>query len=102
MSALTQICTRTDLPPDGHAKEIHAAGRVFCVASVGGAISVVDNECPHRGGPLGEGSIEAGKIVCPWHAWEFDLTTGVSSEDPAAKVSVYPVHIEGENVLVEL
>jgi nitrite reductase (NADH) small subunit len=102
MSELIQICTRAELPPDGHAKEIEAAGKIFCVANIGGDISVVDNECPHHGGPLGEGMIEAGKIVCPWHAWEFDLKTGASTEDSDTKVAVYPVRIDGESVLVEL
>jgi nitrite reductase (NADH) small subunit len=102
MSELIQICTRGELPPDGHAKEVELAGRMFCVANIGGDISVVDNECPHHGGPLGDGMIEGGKIVCPWHAWEFDLKTGASTEDPDTKIGVYPVRVEGENVLVEI
>jgi nitrite reductase (NADH) small subunit len=102
MSELIQICTRAELPPEGHVKEIEAAGRAFCVANVAGNISIVDNVCPHRGGPLGQGSIESGKIMCPWHAWEFDLKTGASSEDPSTAVAVYSVRIEGDNILVEL
>ncbi|MDE0885493.1 MAG: Rieske 2Fe-2S domain-containing protein [Myxococcota bacterium] len=32
--------------------------------------------CPHRGGPLGEGEIEAGHVVCPWHGYRFVLASG--------------------------
>ena len=97
-----RIGTRADLPEPNHAREMSAEGHTFCIANMDGEICAMDNVCPHRGGPLGEGMIENGKLICPWHAWEFDLTTGVSSEDPAAKVSVYQVHVEGDNVLVEL
>jgi nitrite reductase (NADH) small subunit len=62
----------------------------------------LDNVCPHRGGPLAEGSVEHGKIVCPWHQWEFDLATGEATHSPAAKATSFPLRIEGDDVLVEL
>jgi nitrite reductase (NADH) small subunit len=61
----------------------------------------VDNECPHHGGPLAEGMVEGGKIVCPWHAWTFDLATGAATEGEE-RVAVFPVSIEGDEVFVKL
>ena len=75
---------------------------MLCIANVGGDISAMDNVCPHRGGPLGEGIVENGKVVCPWHAWAFDLKTGEATHAPLTKVPVYEVKVEGEDVLAKL
>ena len=102
MSDYIRILNIADLPPHGEAREILCGERQLCIANVGGDISAMDNVCPHRGGPLGEGIIENGKIVCPWHAWAFDLKTGIAEHSPYAKVDVYEVKIEGDDVLVKL
>jgi nitrite reductase (NADH) small subunit len=102
MSELVRICSRAELPAEGHAKEIDLGTRSICLANIGGTVSAVDNICPHRGGPLGEGMIENGKLVCPWHAWEFDVVTGECITVPGTNVAVYPLTMQGEDVLVQL
>ena len=99
---LTRIASKFDLPAEGQAKEFTAGGKIICVANVGGAYSAMDNVCLHRGGPLGQGVVEEGKIVCPWHGWQYDPKSGEAAHNPSAKVAVYPLKIEGEDVLVEL
>ena len=92
----------SELPPPGEAREVACGQRVLCVANSGGAISAMDNVCPHRGGPLGLGIVEDCKLVCPVHAWAFDVTTGEAVHTAKAKVAVYEVKIEGDDVLVKL
>ena len=99
MGELVRICSKAELPGLGLAKEFTAGGKVLCVANVNGVICALDNECPHHGGPLGEGTVEEGKIVCPWHSWRFDPVTGRASHFPQAKVEVYDVRISGDDVL---
>jgi nitrite reductase (NADH) small subunit len=101
MSELVKICVRGQLPRPGEAKEFTAGARTLCIANVNGVIRALDNECPHRGGPLAEGMIEDGKLICPWHAWSFDPATG-ATQNSQEKVAVYPVTIEGEDVLVNV
>lgn len=72
---------------------------VFCV---GGQYYAIDNVCPHRGGPLGEGDLDGTIVTCPWHGWEFDVTSGKSPINPAACVKSFPVKLEGDDVLVEV
>ena len=62
----------------------------------------MDNVCLHRGGPLGQGVIEGDKLVCPWHGWLWDPKTGEAVHNRAAKISVYPIRVEGDAVIVEL
>jgi 3-phenylpropionate/trans-cinnamate dioxygenase ferredoxin subunit len=81
-----------------------------------GGLIAVRNRCPHSGAQLCLGSIaqrvegDAGGhyrhadqtvVVCPWHGWEFDATTGVCPEDSAFRVAVYPVRVEHGRVLVQ-
>ena len=96
------LCSTKALPGPGEMREIEAGGAVLCVANVNGRYAAVDNACPHRGGPLAEGSLEGGKIMCPWHAWAFDTTTGEADHDPKEKVGVYELKIEGDTVLARL
>jgi nitrite reductase (NADH) small subunit len=101
MSQLVKICNQGQLPRAGEVKEFSAGSRTLCIANVDGVIRALDNECPHRGGPLAEGVIEEGKVVCPWHAWAFDAATGINS-DSQGRVAVYPVSLEGEEVFVRI
>jgi nitrite reductase (NADH) small subunit len=100
--ALVMICTAAELPAPGEMRELSVHGKSLCVANEAGAYRAIDNICPHRGGPLAEGMLEDGKVLCPWHAWAFDLKTGVAEHDSSARVSVYALRVEGERVLVEL
>jgi nitrite reductase (NADH) small subunit len=102
MSDFIKLTTESELPPANEAKEFPLGERVICVANVNGTITAMDNVCLHRGGPLGQGVIEKGKVVCPWHGWEWDPKTGEAGHNPAAKVPVYPIKIENGDVLIQL
>jgi nitrite reductase (NADH) small subunit len=101
MSALVRICSTSELPRPGEAKEFTAGPRPLCIVNIGGVIRALDNECPHRGGPLAEGMIEHGKLICPWHAWSFDPATG-ATEASQERVAVYPVTVEAQEVFVKI
>ena len=102
MGELVKIGTLAEMPQDGEAKEFECGGKTVCVARVNGALSAMDNVCVHRGGPLGQGVVMDGKIVCPWHGWEFDPKTGKALMGKDMGVEVYGLKIEGEDVLLEL
>ena len=97
-----RLCSVADLPAEGQAKEFSVGEHVVCVARVGGQPLAINNVCPHRGGPLAEGSIEGGKVVCPWHQWTFDLATGVATDPPGARTESYALQVAGADVLVTL
>jgi nitrite reductase (NADH) small subunit len=82
--------------------EATAGGVAVCLANVGGELSAIDNWCPHRRGPLGQGWVEGGSVVCPWHSWTFDVKTGVAESPVHERVRVFAVRVQGEDVLVEL
>ena len=90
-----------DLPP-GSAKLITLQGVDVALFNAGGKFCAIDNTCAHRGGPLSDGSLNGTAVTCPWHAWEFDVTTGACLTNPAAKVRSYPVQVQGDDLLVTL
>jgi nitrite reductase/ring-hydroxylating ferredoxin subunit len=98
----TRIAAKSELPEPGEAKEFTLGEKVVCVANINGAISAMDNVCLHRGGPLGQGVIMDNKVVCPWHGWEWDPQTGQAGQNPNFRVAVYPIKVEGEDVLIEI
>ena len=98
----TKLTTQSELPAADEAKEFPCGAKTICVANVAGVYSAMDNVCPHRGGPLGEGMIENGKVVCPWHGWAWDPKTGQAVHNANAKLAVYPLKIENGDVLVEI
>src|SRR5579872_2579770 len=102
MPETLRIAANSELPAKDQAKEFACGDKVLCIANVDGDFTAMDNACIHRGGPLGQGVVDEGKLVCPWHGWQYDPKTGAAAHNPAMKVKVYPLKIEGEDVLVEL
>ena len=62
-----------------------------------GRLFAADDRCPHRGGPLSDGLLGAGRVICPLHGFAFDLATGCG---PAHRAVVHEVHVEAGRVVV--
>jgi nitrite reductase (NADH) small subunit len=102
MPNFTKLTTQSELPAADTAKEFPCGETTICIANVNGSYSAMDNVCLHQGGPLGEGMIENGKVVCPWHGWAYDPKTGQAAHNANAKLAVYPLKIENGDVLIEI
>jgi nitrite reductase (NADH) small subunit len=68
-----------------------------------GAVFATQASCPHRGGPLADGLVGPSTVVCPLHAYRFELGTGGALGHDCGALATYPVRVseEGE-LLVEL
>jgi len=62
----------------------------------------IDNICPHRGAPLGEGRIEEGILICPNHEWRFELKSGWCPQNPELSTEVYPIKVHEGKIYVRL
>ena len=66
-------------------------------------VFAIDDECPHSGAPLSEGTVSGEEVECSWHGSRFRLRTGEVLEPPADEpVRTYPVRLSGEDVEVEI
>jgi nitrite reductase/ring-hydroxylating ferredoxin subunit len=87
--------------PAGTIKEVQIAGQAIAVANVAGKLYAIDNTCLHRGGPLGEGELQGTTVTCPWHGWQYDVTTGKTVQNPNAGVSCFATEVRGDEIYVD-
>jgi nitrite reductase (NADH) small subunit len=91
----------SELPP-GTIREVQIAGKSVALAHVEGKIYGIDSVCVHRGGPLGEGELTGKIVTCPWHGWQYDVTTGKVVQSPTMGVACYAAEVRGDEILVDV
>ncbi len=101
MAKTIKVAQVSDLSP-GEGRVVQAEGQPLALFNVGGTFYAIHNTCLHRGGPLGEGELNGSVVTCPWHGWQYDVTTGANVRNPAVKVAAFKVRVEGSDILVEL
>lgn len=101
MASWQRICSVGDVPP-GTGKEVTVGDRVVAVFNVDGRFHALDGICPHAGGPLGEGTLNGPIVTCPWHGWQFDVSTGRHCLTARICQPSYVVRLDGTDLLVEL
>jgi nitrite reductase (NADH) small subunit len=87
--------------PAGSVLGVEIGRQRVAICNVGGQLHALDGTCPHRGGPLAEGALHDTTIVCPWHAWAFDCTTGQNDYNPDLRQRTFPVKLEGGGIFVD-
>jgi len=101
LATAVTVGNSTDVP-EGGARSFDAGGRKVAVFRCGGTLSAMDGTCPHRGGPLGEGTVAGGIVTCPWHGWRFDAKSGACVNVPGKVQVLFPVREEGGSIIVEV
>jgi nitrite reductase/ring-hydroxylating ferredoxin subunit len=96
-----RACTVAELA-EGCGKLVTINGKALALFRLGERVVALDAECPHEGGPLQEGTIEEGCVVCPWHNYKFALGTGRCDTDESLCAKTYPASLVGEEVWVEV
>ena len=113
------VVDRTENFPPGQRRVLPVGGKAGVgVFNVDGTYYALRNICPHNGAPLCRGLIgpyvrsngrgdfvyeREGEILkCPWHEWEFDVTTGRAVVAPRLRVKTYPVAVEDGEVVLYL
>lgn len=76
------------------------SGERVAVFRYDGRISAISNVCQHQNGPLGEGRIVNGCVVCPWHGYEYAPDSGASPPPFTEKVPTFSVRVVAGRVLV--
>ncbi len=97
---MVKACQTSELSEQG-GRFVTVNGKAFALFRVGERIVAMDAECPHEGGPLQDGMVESGCVVCPWHAYRFDVTSGACETEPSLSVKTYPTVVEAGVVWVE-
>ncbi|HTS28603.1 MAG TPA: Rieske (2Fe-2S) protein [Bryobacteraceae bacterium] len=96
-----KVATVAQLPPES-VTEVMIGDQPYAICHTGGDVRALSGVCIHRGGPLGQGQIHEGRVVCPYHLWEFDCATGEYDLDPSRRVPTFEVKVEGEDVFLQV
>ena len=99
MADFVRVAAVEDVPP-GSGKVVQAGGRLLALFNVGGEFYALDNVCLHRGGPVGEGDVEGVVVTCPWHGFQYDVTTGRNVFDPEVGLETFAVRVTDGDVEV--
>jgi thiamine pyrophosphate-dependent acetolactate synthase large subunit-like protein/nitrite reductase/ring-hydroxylating ferredoxin subunit len=86
----------------GRVTTVVVDGQPVCLARTEAGWGALDNRCPHQGGPLGDGQIENGYLICPWHAYEYDPQTGQPPPGFNDAASALRVEERADGLYVEL
>jgi nitrite reductase/ring-hydroxylating ferredoxin subunit/hemoglobin-like flavoprotein len=84
--------------PEGERKIVYVDGVSIGVFHHNGNWYALRNSCLHRGAPVATGSLKGDILTCPWHGFQYDVTTGRMLVDPNARLDMYAVQIEGDEV----
>jgi nitrite reductase/ring-hydroxylating ferredoxin subunit len=92
-SELVRVGSAESVPP-GTSKAFTLGRYDVAVFNVDGTFYALENACPHQGGPIADGYVEALEVTCPWHAWCFDLRTGKMTLGDFAVIPRFAVHAD--------
>ncbi len=102
MADFCTVAKTSDVKP-GQMKSFQVNGKRILIANWEGTLFATEDICTHDGGTLSDGELVEGEVECPRHGGRFDLRTGaVTALPPMFPIKTFPVHVEGDQILVEL
>lgn len=101
MAEWAKVAKKSEIPAE-IGKCVEVKGREIALFKIGDKVYAIDHICKHQGGPLAEGGLEGTIVTCPWHGWQYDVTTGECSFNPSIQQETFKVREEGEDIFVEI
>lgn len=100
MADFQKVAQAGEIPPNG-VKAVRVGEAAVALVNLDGQYYAVGDVCPHAHCSLSDGEVEDGSLVCPCHGSAFDVKTGEVTSPPAmTALSVYPVRVQGNDILV--
>jgi len=99
MLRFVKVMNKEDLPV-GKSAIVLAGNEEIALFNYKGEFYAIANKCPHKGGPLGEGRVQEGIVICPNHEWRFNLKNGDNMQNPELCVKSYPVRVRNEKLYI--
>jgi nitrite reductase/ring-hydroxylating ferredoxin subunit len=100
MASYHPVCPAGELGP-GRGRLVEIGGQPIALFNVDGAFFAVEDTCLHAGGPLHEGELSGCIVTCPWHEWQFDVTTGACSLNPKVLLARFAVRVVDGMIEIE-
>ncbi|MFO1019487.1 MAG: Rieske 2Fe-2S domain-containing protein [Planctomycetales bacterium] len=101
MSEWVRVAAYEEIPV-GTGMEVVAGSHVIALFRIGEEIHALDGICPHAGGPLAKGVLNGCIVTCPWHGWQFDVTSGQHCLTATLKHTTFPVENRQGEIWVQI
>ena len=102
MNNYTKVARAEEIPA-GKRRRFEIKGHRISIFNIAGEYFAIHDTCPHKGtAPLIRGTLDGKAIKCPNHGYRFDLKTGECNIDPAFNTKVFPIRVEGGEILLFL
>jgi nitrite reductase/ring-hydroxylating ferredoxin subunit/DMSO/TMAO reductase YedYZ heme-binding membrane subunit len=98
-TGFVDVCAVDEIA-DSRARTVCVSGDRVAVFRYGNSLSAVSNACRHQNGPLGEGKVVGGCIVCPWHGYEYEPASGRAPAPFTERLPTFAVKVVAGRVLV--
>ncbi|MBA2661775.1 MAG: nitrite reductase small subunit NirD [Bradymonadaceae bacterium] len=92
---------RADDLANGQSKIVFLGIKRLALFRIDDVFYCIQNNCPHAGGFLGNGTIDGCGVRCPRHDWWFDLKNGQCRTDPRYEVQTYVTRVEDGDVYID-
>lgn len=97
-----EIGTINDIPRRGARCVNTPDGRIAVFRTMEDQIFAIDDQCPHKGGPLSQGIVHGAAVTCPLHNWVISLETGKALGADEGSVKTIPVRVEDGRISIAL
>ena len=96
------LCVLDDLP-EGLGRAFQVDDQPIAVFRTRtGKVFAVDGVCPHKGAPLADGMLAGDQVVCPYHTFKFDSTTGECDQPGICAIKTYPIEVQNGAVILTI
>lgn len=77
-------------------------GKIAVFRTADDRVFAIDDQCPHKGGPLSEGIVHGSAVTCPLHNWVLSLETGLAQGADEGAVRTYPLRLHQNRILIDV
>lgn len=96
------VVAQTAEVPEGERKIVQVDNLSIGVFRHQGNWYALRNSCLHRGGPVATGRLQGETLTCPWHGYQYNLTSGELLTDPKARLEMYPVEVRNGEIHLQI
>lgn len=98
----TKICPLEEIPKLGARVVRGAKGDIGVFRTEDDRVFALNNECPHKQGPLSQGIVYGDKVACPLHSWKISLVDGKAEEPDVGETACFKTKVEDGVVYLEM
>lgn len=96
------VCSIEDIPLRGGRVLKAGMGCIALFRTAENKIFALDDQCPHKAGPLSQGIVHDNAVTCPLHNWVLDLETGMARGADEGQVKTYPTRLNNGRVQIDI